>query len=124
MTVIRTIGFPRMQKEPSEKRVFLPEFIQYLASKNISIYLEEGYGSRSGFTFDDYCQGSSEIHMCPRSEAFQQDLVIMLRSPLREEFSLLRRGATLVSMLHYPTRPVRVQILKDLGSKPYPWIAL
>jgi len=50
MTVIRTIGFPRMQKEPSEKRVFLPEFIQYLASKNISIYLEEGYGSRSGFT--------------------------------------------------------------------------
>lgn len=117
MTVIRTIGFPRMQKEPSEKRVFLPEFIQYLASKNISIYLEEGYGSRSGFTFDDYCQGSSEIHMCPRSEAFQQDLVIMLRSPLREEFSLLRRGATLVSMLHYPTRPVRVQILKDLGIK-------
>ncbi|HNT24900.1 MAG TPA: hypothetical protein PKM21_11080, partial [Anaerolineales bacterium] len=58
-----------------------------------------------------------EIHMCPRSEAFQQDLVIMLRSPLREEFSLLRRGATLVSMLHYPTRPVRVQILKDLGIK-------
>jgi len=117
MTAIKTIGFPRMQKEPSEKRVFLPEFVQYLASKNISIYLEEGYGSRSGFTFDDYCQGSSEIHMCPRSEAFQQDLVIMLRSPLREEFSLLRRGATLVSMLHYPTRPVRVQILKDLGIK-------
>ncbi len=117
MTAIKTIGFPRMQKEPAEKRVFLPEFIQYLATHNVSICLEEGYGSRSGFTFDDYCQGNSEIHMCPRSEAFQQDLVIILRSPLRDEFSMLQRGATLVSMLHYPTRPVRVQILKDLGIK-------
>ncbi len=55
--------------------------------------------------------------MCSREQAFQQDVVLVLRSPLREEFSLLKRGSCLISMLHYPTRPLRVQILKDLGIK-------
>lgn len=117
MTQPKTIGFPRMNKEPSEKRVFLPEFIQYLATQGVTVYLEEGYGARSGFTFDDYCQGNEAVIMCSREEAFQQDVVIVLRSPAREEFSLLKRGGCLVSMLHYPTRPVRVNMLKELDIK-------
>ncbi len=113
----QSIGFPRMQKEPGEKRVFLPEFIQFLAGLGVRIALEEGYGSRSGYSFDDYRQGNEAIHKCSRSEAFQQDIVIVLRSPLREEFSLMKAGTCLVSMLHYPTRPVRVKNLKELGIK-------
>jgi len=117
MNLPTTIGLPRMQKESAEKRVFLPEFIQYLTTFDTPVYLEEGYGSRSGFTFDDYCQGNNKVHMCSRAETFQQDVVIVLRSPIREDFSQLKRGNCLVSMLHYPTRPARVQILKDLGTK-------
>gem|GEM_PF-1225768 len=49
-----SIGFPRMMKEPAEKRVFLPEFIQHLANAGLNVFIEEGYGSRSGFSFDDY----------------------------------------------------------------------
>jgi len=117
MNTPQTIGFPRMKKEPGEKRVFLPEFIQYLAALNVTVFLEEGYGSRSGFTFDDYCQGNSAVNKCTRAEAFQQDIVIMLRSPKREEFPMLKRGGCLVSMLHFPTRPMRVAALKDLEIK-------
>lgn len=107
------VGFPRMNKESSEKRVFLPSFIQAL-SKYADIYLEEGYGSRSGFTFDHYCRGNRRVHMTDRKSAFQMDYVIILRSPNDDEFSLMRSGACLVSMLHYPTRPNRVKILQDL----------
>jgi alanine dehydrogenase len=117
MKTPQTIGFPRMKKESGEKRVFLPEFIQYLTTLGVTVYLEEGYGSRSGYTFDDYRQGNEAVHMCTGVEALQQDVVIVLRSPLREEFSILKRDCCLVSMLHYPTRPVRVQIIKDLGIK-------
>ncbi|MCU0485371.1 MAG: hypothetical protein MUC85_04610 [Anaerolineales bacterium] len=113
----KTIGFPRMNKEPGEKRVFLPEFIQYLTTLGVTVSLEEGYGARLGFTFDDYCQGNEAVITCSREEAFQQDVVIVLRSPAREEFPLLKRGGCLVSMLHYPTRPVRVEILKELDIK-------
>lgn len=110
-----TIGFPRMMKEAGERRVFLPDFIQFLTREKAEVYLEEGYGSRSGFTFDDYRGANLAIHLCSREEAFQKDIVMVLRSPRREEFELLRRGSCLISMLHYPTRPMRIQRLKELG---------
>ncbi len=109
-----TVGFPRMNKEPMEKRVFLPAFVQYL-TRFADVFLEEGYGSRSGFSFNDYRQGSPHIFMADRFETFQKDFVIVLRSPNNEEFTNLRPGSCLVSMLHYPTRPNRVQILKNQG---------
>lgn len=110
-----SIGFPRMMKETGEKRVFLPEFIEYLANLGANIYIEEGYGSRSGYSFDDYRQGNENIRLCTRPEAFQQDVVIVLRSPLIEEFKILKPGSCLVSMLHFPTRQKRVESLKSLG---------
>ncbi len=109
-----SIGFPRMNKEPSEKRAFLPEFIQFLA-QFADVYLGEGYGSRLGFTFDDYRQGNLRVFQCSREEAFQKDYVIILRSPNMEEFELIQPGACLISMLHYPTRPKRVARLQALG---------
>jgi alanine dehydrogenase len=114
MARLKSVGFPRMNKESGEKRVFLPAFIQYLTRYG-EVYLEEGYGSRSGFTFDDYRQGNPRVWKCSRQEAFQKDYVIVLRSPNEDEFQLMRRGAVLLSMLHYPTRPHRVQILQELG---------
>ena len=110
-----SIGFPRMMKEAGEKRVFLPEFIEFLANQGANIFIEEGYGSRSGYSFDDYRQGNESVRLCTRSEAFQQDIVIVLRSPLLEELKMLKPGGCLVSMLHFPTRPKRVEALKNLG---------
>ncbi len=117
MSAIKSIGFPRMKKEPGERRVFLPEFIQFLANHGVNIVLEDGYGSRSGFTFDDYQQGNPRIRKAGREETFAQDMVIVLRSPTLEEFKLLKPGAILFSMLHYPTRPLRVQTLRELGIR-------
>lgn len=111
----KSIGFPRMMKEQGEKRVFLPEFIQFLVSHDVTVYIEEGYGSRSGFTFAEYQQANRLVRECSRYEAFQQDIVAMLRSPSPDEFSLIRRGAVLFSMLHFPTRPDRVKKLTELG---------
>jgi alanine dehydrogenase len=113
MTKPKTIGFPRMMKEAAEKRVFLPEFIQFLTDLGAQVLIEEGYGARSGFSFADYQQANPNVQMCSRQEAYQQEVVIILRSPKLAEFDLLRSRATLISMLHYPTRPIRVRALQD-----------
>ncbi len=113
----KTVGFPRMKQEAGEKRVFLPEFIQMLAEAGLQVYIEEGYGSRQGYTFDEYKGANPNVHQCSREEAFAQDLVIILRSPHMDEFKLLRPGAILLSMLHYPTRPKRVALLQELGIR-------
>ncbi len=115
MSIPLTIGFPRMMKEKGEKRVFLPEFVQFLTKLGLTVFIEEGYGARSGLTFDNYRQANEAVRMCSRREAFQQDIVLVLRSPKLEEFELLQSGSCLISMLHFPTRPKRVWILRDLG---------
>ena len=115
MSIPTTIGFPRMLQEVGEKRVFLPEFIHHLVGLGAQVYIEEGYGARSGFSFEDYKRANPNIHRCNREEAFQKDVVLILRSPKPDEFPLVKRGSTLISMLHYPTRPIRVARLKKLG---------
>jgi len=109
-----TVGFPRMRKEPGEKRVFLPGFIQML-TRFADVYLSEGYGSRLGYSFNDFRQGNPRVFQTDQKDAFQKDYVIMLRSPNNDEYELLKRGACLISMIHYPTRPQRVKILNELG---------
>ncbi len=104
-----------MMKEPGEKRVFLPEFVQHLANAGLNVYVEEGYGSRSGFSFDDYRQGNERVRRCARAAAFQQDIVLVLRSPFPNEYEFMAAGTCLISMLHFPTRPQRVQRLHELG---------
>lgn len=115
MSIPKSIGFPRMRHEAGEKRVFLPEFVQHVAGYGLQVYIEEGYGSRSGFTFEQYKRANPNIHRCDQEEAFQKDVTLILRSPKPDEFQLIPRGATLVSMQHFPTRPIRVALLKKLG---------
>lgn len=117
MNAPKTIGFPRMRQEAGEKRVFLPEFVQHVAGLGVRVCVEEGYGARSGFSFEDYKLAAPNIHMCTRDETFQQEAVLILRSPKPDEFQLLKRGATLISMLHYPTRPIRVARLQESDIK-------
>jgi alanine dehydrogenase len=117
MSAPKSIGFPRMVVEPGEKRVFLPEFIQFLANLGVKVYVEEGYGSRSGYSFTDYKRANPNVFMCSREDAFQQDVTLILRSPKPEEFQLVNPGTILISMLHYPTRPKRIARLKKLGIK-------
>lgn len=115
MSIPKSIGFPRMKQEPGEKRVFLPEFIQFVAGLGVKVYVEEGYGSRSGFTFSDYKRANPNVFMCNREQAFQKDVVLILRSPKQDEFQLVKRGSVLISMLHYPTRPLRIKKLQEQG---------
>ena len=115
MTLPKSIGFPRMRNEAGEKRVFLPEFVQFIANLGVKVYVEEGYGSRSGFTFEDYKRASPNVFMCSRKDTFQKDVSLILRSPKPEEFQLVKRGTILISMLHYPTRPKRIARLKEMG---------
>lgn len=113
MTPPKTIGLLRMRKEAGEKRVFLPEFAQYLTTLGATVFVEEGYGSRSGYTFDDYRQGNEAVRMGSREEIAEQEVVLVLRSPNLDEFDDFPPRTILISMLHYPTRPKRVKILSE-----------
>lgn len=115
MSEPKNIGLPRMLVEAGEKRVFLPDFVQSLAGLGLKVILEEGYGSRLGYDFDEYQQGNPNVQRSSRQQVLQQELVLILRSPKQEVYFQMKPGSCLVSMLHFPTRPERVQALIEAG---------
>jgi alanine dehydrogenase len=115
MTPKISIGCPRMHLEPGEKRDFLPEFIHLLDRYGFEVYLEHGYGSGMGFQDGDYLKLAPSVHFTRHEETFQKDIVLVLRYPGDDALAAMRRGACVISMLHYPTRPHRVSFMKNLG---------
>jgi alanine dehydrogenase len=109
-----TVGFPRMHREASERRDFLPPLIGLLAANGAEVYLETGVGSGMGYSDTDYTTVSPHVHITDEESCYRQDIVVVLRAP-EGRYQLLRRGAVLVSMLHFSTRPARVAMLRELG---------
>jgi len=109
-----TVGFPRMHREPSERRDFLPPLIGLLAANGAEVHVESGIGSGMGYTDLDYSMLSPDVVVTDEEDCYRQDIVVVLRAP-EGRYQLLRRGAVLVSMLHLATRPARVRMLAELG---------
>ncbi len=110
-----TLGLPRMLCEPGEKRDFLPAFVREVAALGVPAYVESGLGSGMGISDGAYSAIGPQVRIVDRPTAYAQSVVLILRCPEESEWSLLRRGNTLMSMLHFPTRPNRVRKLAQLG---------
>jgi alanine dehydrogenase len=107
-----------MHQEAGEHRAFLPPLVAFLERVGArEIVLEEGYGQEMGLTLDDYRRASARARGGSLEEALAQDVVLVLRCPREPLLRRLRRGAVLVSMLHYPTRPGRLELMGALGVR-------
>lgn len=110
-----TFGLPRMHKEVGERRDFLPALVAGVAKLGVEVFVEQGIGSGMGLSDQDYAAVSPRVHVVSAKEAYQQDVVLVLRCPEPDELSRLKPGATLISMIHFPTRPKRIKRLLELG---------
>jgi alanine dehydrogenase len=110
-----TFGLPRMHKEAGERRDFLPQLAAEVARLGVEVYVERGIGSGMGLTDADYAAVSPRVHVVEHAEAFRQDVVLVLRCPELDELTKLKPGATLISMIHFPTRPKRIKRLLEMG---------
>lgn len=110
-----TVGLPRMSDHPGERRDFLPRLVRSLPKLGADeVLLEHDHGSGMGIHVEEYLDGD-RIRIGTREEIFDRDVVLVLRCPAEGDLRRLRPGALLVSMLHYPTRPARVDLLRDQG---------
>jgi alanine dehydrogenase len=109
-----TFGFPRMYNEPGERRAFLPPLIGLLAEMGNEVFVEMGSGVGMGYPDEAYSSLSPRVHIVDEATAYAQEVVVVLRAP-EGRWQLLRAGSILVSMLHFTTRPERVELLRGLG---------
>jgi alanine dehydrogenase len=110
-----SIGLPRMHLESGEKRDFLPEFVQHLHRYGFEVFLEHGYGAGMDYREEDYLALNPTAHFTTLEETFQKDIVLVLRYPGDTALRTMHPEACLISMLHYPTRPRRIALLKEMG---------
>ena len=115
MTGIISIGMARMHAEFGERRDFLPAFVARLIKRGAEVTLEHGYGSAMGLTEDDYQIAAPSVRFESHEQVFKQQYVMVLRCPTESELEEMEKGGTLISMLHFPTRPQRVEFLRSLG---------
>jgi alanine dehydrogenase len=104
-----------MRVESGERRAYLPAYIGRLEKRGADIKLAFDYGAKMGFRTEDYLNAAPNASFVSNQEAYKQDYVFVLRCPDEEDLRLLRPGACLVSMLHYPTRPKRTKFIRLLG---------
>jgi alanine dehydrogenase len=109
-----TVGFPRMHREASERRDFLPPLIGLLAANGAEVHVEGGIGSGMGYTDADYRALSPEVVVADEQDCYRCDIVVVLRAP-EGRYELIAPGTILVSMLHFATRPARVRMLHEAG---------
>jgi len=115
MTEAITVGLARMHVEFGERRDFLPPLVADLEKRGAQVYLEYGYGSGMGYTEADYQKLAPNAQFVSHEEVYRKQIVLVLRCPSNEDLKLMQPGSCLISMLHYPTRPQRVALLKSLG---------
>jgi len=104
-----------MHKEQGERRDFLPALVAQVAGLGVEVAVERGIGSGMGYSDADYASVSPRVRSVDHAEAYRQDVVLVLRCPEPHELGLMKRGATLISMIHFPTRPRRIARLGELG---------
>ena len=85
-----------------------------LASLDVDVCVEAGSGAGMGLSDDDYVAASPRVRIVDEATCYQQDIVVVLRAP-EGRYEMLRPGAILLSMLHFATRPERVEVLHGLG---------
>jgi alanine dehydrogenase len=114
MSAAVTFGLARMREEFGERRDFLPSLVADLEKRGALVCLEYGYGTGLGLTEEDYLKHAPGARFVSNKEVFKQQNVLVLRCPSNEVLKLMGPGACLISMLHYPTRPKRVEYLREL----------
>lgn len=98
-----SIGIPKETCLDEKRTCITPDAVQVLVANGHSIFIEEGAGLGAFFTDFQYAEVGATIVKTPQ-EAFQQDLVLKINPPTREEIQYLKPYSYLISALQINLR--------------------
>lgn len=117
---VKKIGFPVIHNYPGDIREFTPDLFRYLNKfSSLELYLEDGYGSRLGYSNMDYLEANPNIIFTTFEDVFKKDMLISLKMPELKALEYLREDSSLFTMIHYDTRPAYVKLLKRKNIKSF-----
>jgi len=107
------VGVPR-ETAPGERRVAMtPDTVKRLAVSGVVVRVESGAGLASGHDDDAYTAAGAEVVPDAR-QAYDARVIIKVQKPDPDEAALLRRGSTVVALLHPMTNH---ELMRDFAAR-------
>jgi len=94
------IGVPKEIKEQEYRVALLPSGAYQLIKRGHEVVVERGAGLGAGYPDAEYQQAGAKLLDSHREVFDRADLIVKVKEPLPEEFSLLHRGQILFTYLH------------------------
>ena len=106
------VGVPKEIKTDEYRVSMTPAGVHDLVARGHKVLLEDLAGEGSGITNQNYLEQGAKI--VSHQEIFaQSEMIIKVKEPLPEEYSLLREGQILYTYLHLAPAPELTQALLD-----------
>ncbi|RMF63213.1 MAG: alanine dehydrogenase [Calditrichaeota bacterium] len=110
------IGIPKEIK-PNENRVaVIPVGVELLKSHGHEILVESDAGLGSGFSDQDYADSGAQIVSDPSEVFAKADMVMKVKEPLPQEYSMLRPGQIIFTYFHFAASRKLTEALIDARS--------
>ncbi len=101
------------EKKPQEYRVALtPSGAAELTGGGHSVLVEANAGTGSGFTDEEYVSAGASIASDDKIHSLA-DLIVKVKEPLPDEYSLFREGQALFTYLHLAPNPDLIDMLLE-----------
>ena len=109
------IGIPREVKILEGRVALIPDAAGHLVRQGHTVYLQHDAGRLSGYTDEAYRRLGVEILPDAASLYAAAQLIVKVKEPQPEEFSLLREDHLLFSYLHLAAEPTLSETLVKIG---------
>ncbi len=94
------IGVPKEIKNNENRVGMVPSGVKALKDHGHTVLVQSNAGAGIGITNDDYMKAGATIIETPKEVFTKADMIVKVKEPLPEEYSLLREGQILYTYLH------------------------
>jgi alanine dehydrogenase len=108
------IGVPRETKDQEFRVGLSPSSVRVLREGDHRVFVEQGAGVGAGFTDEDYEQAGASI-VSQAADAWNRELVVKVKEPLKPEYQFLQKGQLLFTYLHLAADRSLTEHLIDCG---------
>ncbi|NEP13403.1 MAG: alanine dehydrogenase [Symploca sp. SIO2C1] len=109
------VGIPKETKDQEFRVGLSPNSARALCEAGHHVFVETGAGNGAGFTDEDYRQVGTQI-VTQAAEAWNRELVVKVKEPLKSEYQFLEKGQILFTYLHLAANRFLTEHLIDCGA--------
>jgi alanine dehydrogenase len=108
------IGVPKETKDQEFRVGLSPNSVRVLCEAGHQVFVETQAGAGAGLTDEDYQYAGAQI-VSQAAEAWNRELVVKVKEPLKPEYQFLQKGQLLFTYLHLAADRTLTEHLIDCG---------